>query len=105
MNVTFRFIFCFFIFPLYSFSQLYTISGYVKEESTGESLLGTNVYIKENLKGTTTNQYGFYSLTVPDTSFTLVFSYIGFQSQEFPLKLNKNIKLNVNLKSNDIDAI
>lgn len=104
MNVTFRFIFCFFIFPLYSFSQLYTISGYVKEESTGESLLGTNVYIKENLKGTTTNQYGFYSLTVPDTSFTLVFSYIGFQSQEFPLKLNKNIKLNVNLKSNAIEA-
>ena len=104
MNVTFRFVFCFIIFPLFSFSQQYTISGYVKEEATGESLLGTNVYIKENLKGTTTNQYGFYSLTVPDTSFTLVFSFIGFQLQEFPVKLNKNIRLNVNLKSNAIET-
>ena len=61
---------------MFTFGQMYTISGYVKEESTGESLLGTNVYIKENLKGTTTNQYGFYSLSVPDTSFTLVFSLL-----------------------------
>ena len=104
MTVTFRFIFCFFIFPVFSFSQQYTISGYVKEEATGESLLGTNVYIKENLKGTTTNQYGFYSLTVPDTSFTLIFSFIGFQLQEFPVKLIKNIRLNVNLKSNAIET-
>ena len=104
MNVTLRFILCFFIFPGFSFSQQFTISGYVKEESTGESLFGTNVYIKENLKGTTTNQYGFYSLTVPDTSFTLVFSFIGFQLQEFPVKLNKNIRININLKSNAIEA-
>ena len=89
---------------MFTFGQMYTISGYVKEESTGESLLGTNVYIKENLKGTTTNQYGFYSLSVPDTSFTLVFSFIGFQLQEFPVKLNKNIRLNVNLKSNAIET-
>ncbi len=104
MHVFYRIILCFFIFPSLALGQLHTISGYVKEESTGESLLGTNVYIKENLKGTVTNQYGFYSFTVPDSSFTLVFSYVGFLSQEFPIVLNKDIKLSVKLKSVPIET-
>ena len=43
--------------------QKFTISGYVKEAKTGEYMIGANVYLKEVLKGTATNQYGFYSLT------------------------------------------
>ena len=104
MSHTFRFILTLLIAPFFSTAQLHTISGYVKEESTGESLLGTNVYIKESLKGTNTNQYGFYSLTVPDSSFTLVVSYIGFATREFPINLVKDIRLNVNLKSNAIET-
>ncbi|MBS3742585.1 MAG: carboxypeptidase-like regulatory domain-containing protein, partial [Candidatus Cloacimonetes bacterium] len=46
------------------FSQKYTISGYVREETSGEELSGCNVYIKELSKGTTTNKYGFYSITI-----------------------------------------
>ena len=52
----------------------HTISGYVKEEATGESLLGANVFVKETMKGTVTNQYGFFSLTIPEGNYTLVFS-------------------------------
>lgn len=85
-------------------AQLHTISGYVKEDETGESLFGANVYIKETLKGTTTNPYGFYSLTVPDSAFTLVISYLGFVSQEFSIVLDKNITRNINLKSSAIET-
>lgn len=85
-------------FPLLVTAQKnFTVSGFVKEAGTGESLLGTNVYVKENLKGTVTNSYGFYSLTLPEGNYTIVFSYIGFITQEFPLSLNKDIPLNVNL--------
>ncbi len=92
------------LIPALSYSQLHTISGYVKEESTGESLLGATIYIKETLKGTTTNQYGFYSLTVPDTAVTLVISYLGFKTQEYKFILDKDIRQNINLISNAIET-
>src|SRR5689334_10186231 len=82
---------------LSSAQQKYTISGYVKEERSGESLLGANVYLKETLQGTQTNQYGFYSLTVPAGKYTVVYAYIGFEEQQFLIDLNQNIQKNVDL--------
>src|SRR6266404_1692443 len=82
----------------------HTISGYVKEAETGESLLGTNVYIKENLRGTNTNQYGFYSITLPDSDYTLVIAYLGFTTQEIPIHLYKDIRQNISLKSTPIET-
>src|ERR1051326_5257308 len=78
--------------------QKFTISGYVKEESTGEFLIGASVYIKENKKGTVTNVYGFYSLTVDAGDYTLVVSFIGYQEYSQPLKLDKDQRINVSLK-------
>lgn len=92
------------IFTLSVSAQNHTVSGFVKEEETGESLLGTNVYIKETLKGTSTNQYGFYSITVPAGKYTLVFSYLGFVTQEMPLDLTADRRINVSLKSTAIQA-
>lgn len=82
----------------------YTISGFVKEESTGESLLGANVFVKETRKGTVTNQYGFFSLTIPEGNYTLVFSYIGFVTQEFPISLTDDLRKNASLSSNAIET-
>jgi len=82
----------------------HTISGYVKEEATGESLLGANVFVKETMKGTVTNQYGFFSLTIPEGNYTLVFSYIGFVSQEFPISLTEDLRKSTSLKSNAIET-
>ncbi len=86
------------IMSLKTEAQLYTISGYVKEKSSGEPMIGANVYIKETLKGTTTNQYGFYSLTVPGGNVTLVISYVGFVNREFPLVLDKDTRVNTELE-------
>ncbi|MEW6470484.1 MAG: TonB-dependent receptor [Bacteroidota bacterium] len=79
-------------------SEKFTISGYVKEESTGEFLLGANVYIKENKKGTTTNQYGFYSLTLEKGDYTLVISFIGYEDFTQAIKLDKDLRINVSMK-------
>ncbi|MDQ3190290.1 MAG: TonB-dependent receptor [Bacteroidota bacterium] len=80
----------------------YTISGYVKEDKSGEYLTGANVYIKESLKGTTTNQYGFYSLTIEKGEYTLIASYLGFEDYSSPLILNDNKRINIALSSKSL---
>lgn len=84
--------------------QNHTVSGFIKEASTGESLFGANVYIKENLKGTNTNQYGFYSITIPAGKYTLVISYLGFNTQEIPIDLTQDIRKNISLEYNVIES-
>jgi len=60
------------------FSQeKYTVSGYILDKETGESLIGVNVIWKEKLQGTTSNTYGFFSLTLPEGEVNLDFSYIS----------------------------
>lgn len=77
----------------------YTVSGYIKDAATGEFSIGANVYIKELLKGANTNQYGFYSITVEKGSYHLMVSYLGFENYIQEIILDKNIRLNVEIKS------
>ena len=72
----------------------YTVSGFIKEAESGENLLGANVYIKELLEGTTTNQYGFFSITVEEGQYHLVISYLGFEDIIEEIDLTKNIRYN-----------
>ncbi|MBL0051186.1 MAG: TonB-dependent receptor [Bacteroidetes bacterium] len=85
-------------------SQKHTISGYVKDAASGEMLIGANVYLKENLKGTTTNVYGFYSITVEQGNYTLVARYLGYTDNIQPLKLTKDERINISLVSKAIEA-
>ena len=80
-------------------TKKHTISGYVKEESTGEYMIGVNVYIKELTRGAATNQYGFYSLTIEEGEYTLATSYIGMQEYTEKLVLNEDKRINISLKS------
>jgi hypothetical protein len=73
----------------------FTISGYVKEAASGESLFGAIVALKELQKGIQTNQYGFYSITVTSGKYTLTVSYLGFTQQSFEINLDKDLRLNV----------
>lgn len=57
----------------------HTLSGYLKDKASGEVLIGANVYIRDTHVGTTTNAYGFYSLTLPANPYHLVFSYVGYK--------------------------
>lgn len=76
-----------------------TLSGYLKDSSDGEKLIGATVYVVEAKTGATTNVYGFYSLTLPAGSYTLEFSYIGFQKKVQQIELTENIQLDVELGS------
>ena len=75
-----------------------TISGYVREAVSGELLTGVNIYLSDYKTGTTTNTYGFYSLTLPAAdSVELIFSYVGFTQQLIKMSLKKDVELNIDL--------
>lgn len=95
-----------FFFLLYTFSSIaqnkHTISGYIQDVSSGENLIGASVYEKETFKGTSSNTYGFYSLTLPQGNYTIVYSYIGMKELSVNINLNKNIKQNIALSAESI---
>ncbi len=77
--------------------QNYTLSGYIDDADTGEKLIGANIYNKENLKGTTSNNYGFFSLTLPAGEYDFIFSYVGHKSEERKIVLRQNVAMNISL--------
>ena len=77
--------------------ERYTISGYVEDADTGEKLIAANVFEPEKGKGTTTNVYGFFSLTLPKDSVYLAISYVGYETQYFKMYLDKDIVMNFTL--------
>jgi hypothetical protein len=87
-----------FSLPFCIYAQKYTISGYVKDASTGEFLMGANAYIKETMKGAQTNQYGYYALSTDMGTYTFVVSYMGYTEYSQTVTLNQNIKINVELQ-------
>lgn len=86
------------VFPLFSQNEA-TISGYVRDANTGEELIGANVYLKDTFdKGTVTNVYGFYSLTLEKGDVRLVASYTGYTSIEIPFELTSDTSLIIELE-------
>ncbi len=87
-----------------SFSQKATISGYVKDAANGEDVIGANVFIDELMKGTTTNIYGFYSLTLDTGKYTLIVSYLGYTNYFSEITLTEDIRLNIDLNKSAIQT-
>lgn len=80
-----------------------TASGYVKDSKNGEKLIGVNVYVKGTTMGTTTNEYGFYSLTLPKGKYELVASYIGYSPLIKEIDLSAgNVKMDFEIAEQDI---
>ena len=82
-----------------SLAQTATISGYIQEKETGEKLIGATVFDRKSGKGTTTNLYGFYSLTLPKDSVDLIFSFVGSQPMKVKMLLEKDMEYNLDLSS------
>lgn len=81
-------------------TKKFTISGYLEDAETGEKLIGANVFDPKSGKGSTSNVYGFYSLTIPEDSVYLAVSYIGMQTKYYSFYLNKDLEFDVQLTSN-----
>ncbi|MCE3296519.1 MAG: hypothetical protein K0R65_2233 [Crocinitomicaceae bacterium] len=86
---------------LQGFSQTtkFTISGSVKDASKGEELINATVKVKGQNLGAFSNEYGFYSLTIPAGKYTLIVTAVGFVSQEHEIDLNKNLELDFPLEA------
>lgn len=78
--------------------EQFSLNGYIRDASNGETLIGTTVYISELGGGTVSNVYGYYSISLPPGEYTVKFQYIGFSTQEKKITLNENIRLEIELK-------
>lgn len=70
--------------------QKYTLSGTISEVSSNETLIGVTVAIPELKTGVTTNEYGFYSITLPEGIYTVLISYLGFEDITQQITLTEN---------------
>ncbi|MCB9283991.1 MAG: TonB-dependent receptor [Lewinellaceae bacterium] len=76
----------------------FSVSGYIRDAISGEPMIGANVFSPELGKGTTTNAYGYYSLTLLEGPVEVVFSYLGYEMRVLPLELYSNQVFNLNLR-------
>lgn len=96
MNKVFLFFFILCFINLAAQEKI-TISGYVKDAKNGEMLIGVTVFKKNSQIGSSTNAYGFYSLTLPKGNDTLQFSFIGYKTISKPVTLTGNVTINIEL--------
>ena len=68
----------------------HTLSGYVRDQDSGENLIGATIYDRLSGKGTVTNAYGFFSFTIPEDSVHLSISFVGYEMQWLRLYLDKD---------------
>ena len=76
-----------------------SLSGNIKDEANGEALIGVTVSIKELKRGSVTNSYGFYSVSVPKGEYTIEVSYVGYETISKKINLNQPVKLDLELKT------
>jgi hypothetical protein len=85
---------------LYSANTYYTISGFVRDSSSGEELIGSTIYIKNTRQGTITNNYGFYSISLPEGEYQIEFNFVGYKNVQKRIFLNCDINLDIELAIN-----
>ncbi len=81
----------------------YSVSGHVKDASSGEDLFGAYVFIVDLGSGSVTNEYGFYSVSLPGGKYSLRFSYVGYASQVHKITVDKDITLDILLQHKEKD--
>ncbi len=78
-------------------SDRVTINGYIRDADNGETLIGANVYVESQSLGSTSNEYGFYSLSLSPGTYQLTYSYLGFESQTKSVVLDQNQTIDIEL--------
>ncbi|QTN39491.1 TonB-dependent receptor [Cryomorphaceae bacterium] len=82
--------------------ESYTVSGYLTDEASGESLIGANVFEPAQGLGTSTNAYGFYSLTLKEGFVNIRVSYLGYKEESFTFKLDADTVLSLPLRASSL---
>ncbi|SHI29938.1 TonB-dependent Receptor Plug Domain [Hymenobacter daecheongensis DSM 21074] len=81
-----------------------TLSGYLRDAANGEALVGASVFVKALAVGATANEYGFYSLTLPKGTYTITYTYLGYEAQETPLTLTTSLTRSVRLATRGVQT-
>ena len=81
--------------------EKFTLSGVITDQKTNETVIGVSINVSELKTGVSSNEYGFYSLTLPKGTYKINFSSIGYKSIEQTIVLDKNTKFNAELPSNE----
>src|SRR5690348_609998 len=90
-----KFVFVFLFLPSVAFCQnRFTLSGYVKDSLSGETLIGATISVVGKSKGITSNQFGFYSISLTSGTYNFVCTYIGYVSQVKTIELNRDVNYN-----------
>lgn len=93
------FLFSLFITSSVLLAQSFTISGYINDKKNGETLIGAVALVSNNaIIGATSNEFGFYSLTLPQGNYELAYSFIGYQEQTINVSLTENKTINIDLE-------
>src|SRR3954462_14784212 len=72
----------------------FTVSGFIKDSLNGETLIGASIAVQGKTKGISSNQYGFYSITLDEGDYVLIASFIGYQPRVINIHLDANKQLN-----------
>lgn len=88
-------------------AQDFTISGRITDATNGEDLVGVTIWEKGSLSATTTNVYGFYSLTLPAGQHSITFSYTGFETQNVSVEFesNKTVDIKLSDANTELDEV
>ncbi len=77
--------------------QRFTLNGYIKDSLTGETLIGANLNVPAARKGVSSNQYGYYSLTLIKDKYVLTCSYVGYNTKVITILLDSNYQSDIYL--------
>lgn len=88
-----------------SLAQRLTVNGYVRDFESGENLINASVSIAGTKSGTTSNSHGFYSLTLPKDTATLLISYVGYQTSTVSVSLKKDTTINFSLSARLLNEV
>jgi len=98
MNQVQFFLLMLFIFSTESKAQNYTISGYIEDSESGESIAAANVFDVRSQLGTISNDFGFFSLSLPHDTVHLVISFVGYQSRHLVFYHDSDRELQLQLQ-------
>lgn len=81
----------------------YTLSGYLRDADNAEELIYGRISVEGTPGGALSNEYGFYSITLPAGSYRIKYNYLGFEAQVYALELRENVRKDVELKGEDVE--
>lgn len=81
--------------------QKFTLSGYISDKATGEELIDAKIVVPALNSGAYSNEFGFYSISLPAGTYTVDYRYSGYNTQSKEVVLDQNVKLNIALELNE----